>query len=45
VNLRSVVNEEANQLAKDVLRKSIPGAVRQQQGAQGGFVFPKSPGR
>ncbi|NBR25024.1 MAG: hypothetical protein EBU08_14865 [Micrococcales bacterium] len=44
VNIRSVVNEEANASVKAVIRNSIPGAVRQQQGGTGGFVFPRSPG-
>ena len=43
-NIRSVVNEEANAALKSVIRNSIPGAVRQQQGGSGGFVFPRSPG-
>jgi hypothetical protein len=43
-NIRSIVNEEANAAVKSVLRNSIPGAVRQQQGGSGGFVFPRSPG-
>jgi len=43
-NIRSVVNEEANAAVKSVIRNSIPGAVRQQQGGTGGFVFPRSPG-
>jgi len=45
VNLRSVVNEEANIGLKGAIRNSIPGAVRQQPGGSGGFVFPRSPGR
>ena len=44
-NIRSVVNEEANAAVKSVIRNSVPGAVRQQQGGSGGFVFPRSPGR
>jgi hypothetical protein len=44
-NLRSIVNEEANLALKDVLRNSIPAAVRQQPGGNGGFVFPRSPGQ
>lgn len=44
-NIKSVVNEEANAAVKAVVRNSIPGAVRQQQGGSGGFVFPRSPGR
>jgi hypothetical protein len=44
VNLKSVVNEEANIGLKSVIRNSIPGAVRQQPGGSGGFVFPRSPG-
>ena len=43
-NIKSVVNEEANAALKSVIRNSIPGAVRQQQGGSGGFVFPRSPG-
>ena len=43
-NIKSVVNEEANAALKGVIRNSIPGAVRQQQGGSGGFVFPRSPG-
>jgi len=43
-NIKSVVNEEANAAVKAVVRNSIPGAVRQQQGGSGGFVFPRSPG-
>jgi hypothetical protein len=43
-NIKSVVNEEANAAIKTVIRNSIPGAVRQQQGGSGGFVFPRSPG-
>ena len=42
--LKSVVNEEANAALKGVIRNSIPGAVRQQQGGTGGFTFPRSPG-
>jgi len=45
VNLRSVVNEEANIGLKSAIRNSIPAAVRQQPGGSGGFVFPRSPGR
>ena len=45
VNLRSVVNEEANIGLKGAIRNSIPAAVRQQPGGSGGFVFPRSPGR
>ena len=45
VNLRSVVNEEANIGLKGAIRNSIPGAVRQQPGGSGGFVFPRSTGR
>jgi hypothetical protein len=37
------VNEEANLALKDVLRNSIPAAVRQQPGGNGGFVFPRDP--
>jgi len=44
-NIKSVVNEEANAAVKSVIRNSVPGAVRQQQGGSGGFVFPRSPGR
>jgi len=44
-DLRAITNEEANLALKDVLRKSIPAAVRQQPGGNGGFVFPRSPGR
>ena len=43
-NIKSIVNEEANAAVKSVIRNSIPGAVRQQQGGSGGFVFPRSPG-
>jgi hypothetical protein len=43
-NIKSVVNEEANAAVKSVIRNSIPGAVRQQQGGSGGFVFPRSTG-
>lgn len=43
-DLRSIVNEEANLALKDILRNSIPAAVRQQPGGDGGFVFPRSPG-
>jgi hypothetical protein len=43
-NIKSVVNEEANAAIKTVIRNSIPGAVRQQPGGSGGFVFPRSPG-
>ena len=42
-DLRSIVNEEANLALKDVLRNSIPAAVRQQPGGNGGFVFPRDP--
>jgi type I restriction enzyme S subunit len=44
-DLRSIVNEEANLAFKDILRNSIPAAVRQQPGGDGGFVFPRSPGQ
>jgi hypothetical protein len=43
-NIKSIVNEEANAAVKDVIRNSIPGAVRQAQNGSGGFVFPRSPG-
>ena len=43
-NLRSIVNEEANLALKDVLRNSIPAAVRQAQNSKEGFVFPRDPG-
>jgi hypothetical protein len=42
-NLRSIVNEEANAAVKDVLRNTIPGAVRQQVGGNNGWIFPRSP--
>ena len=43
-NQRAMVREEANAAVKSVIRNSIPGAVRQQQGGTGGFTFPRSPG-
>ena len=43
VNIRSVVNEEANAALKSVLQNTIPAAVRQAPNTQGGFVFPKAP--
>jgi hypothetical protein len=43
-DLRSIVNEEANLALKDVLRNSIPAAVRQAQNSKEGFVFPRDPG-
>jgi hypothetical protein len=42
-NLRSIVNEEANSAIKQVLKTSLPGAVRQAQNGKGGFIFPQSP--
>ena len=43
VNLKSVVNEEANIALKSVLQNTIPAAVRQAQNSPGGFGFPRSP--
>jgi hypothetical protein len=44
-NLKSIVNEEANQAIKDVLRNVQPGAVRQQLGgtSQLNATFPRNP--
>lgn len=51
-NLRSVVNEEANAAVKDVLRNTIPGAIRNQPGSATGAqqrlnapIFPTPPKR
>jgi hypothetical protein len=40
-NLKSVVNEEANLAAKDILKNTLPAAIRQQQNgtSSGGFTF------
>ena len=43
VNLKSVVNEEANIALKSVLQNTIPAAVRQAQNSPGGFGFPRAP--
>jgi hypothetical protein len=42
-NLRAVVNEEANTAVRSVIQNTLPGAVRQVQNSNGGFVFPRSP--
>lgn len=42
-NLRSIVNEEANAAVKQVIKTSLPGAVRQAQNSKGGFFFPTAP--
>jgi hypothetical protein len=44
-NARAIINEEANAAVKDVLRNTIPGAVRQQVGGSNGWIFPRAPTR
>jgi hypothetical protein len=42
-NLQSIVRNEANAVAKDVIRGQLPGAVRQIANTADGFFFPKVP--
>jgi len=42
-NLQSIVRNEANAVAKDIIRGELPGAVRQTANAADGFFFPKVP--
>jgi hypothetical protein len=44
VDIKSVVNEEANASLKTVLKKGIPSMVRQIPGKDGGMLFPVSTG-
>jgi len=42
-NIRSLIDQEAKQAAKDILRASLPGAVRLAVNAGNGMLFPKPP--
>lgn len=42
-NIQSIVRNEANAIAQDVIRQQLPGAVRQTANAVDGFFFPKVP--
>jgi hypothetical protein len=44
-DLQSVISEEANNAAKQVLQTSLPGAVKQAINKADGFFFPQSPGK
>jgi hypothetical protein len=42
-SLRSIVDQEAKQASKDILRASLPGAVRVAVNTADGMLFPKPP--
>ena len=42
-NIRSIVNQEAKQLSRDVARDALPGAVRLAVNSANGMLFPKPP--
>jgi hypothetical protein len=42
-NLRSIVNQEAKQASRDILRAQLPGAVRVAVNSSNGMLFPKPP--
>ena len=42
-NLRSIVNQEAKQASRDILRAQLPGAVRVAVNTANGMLFPKPP--
>jgi hypothetical protein len=42
-NLRSIVDQEARQASKDILRAQLPGAVRVAVNTANGMLFPKPP--
>jgi hypothetical protein len=44
-NLRSIVDQEARQASKDILRAQLPGAVRVAVNTANGMLFPKPPVR
>jgi hypothetical protein len=44
-SLRSIVDQEAKQASKDILRASLPGAVRVAVNTANGMLFPKPPVR
>jgi hypothetical protein len=44
-NLRSIVDQEAKQASKDILRAQLPGAVRVAVNTANGMLFPKPPVR
>lgn len=44
-DLQSIISEEANNAAKQVIQTSLPGAVKQVINKADGFFFPQSPGK
>jgi len=42
-SLRSIVNQDAKQASRDILRSSLPGAVRVAVNTSNGMLFPKPP--
>jgi hypothetical protein len=42
-DIRSIVNQEARQASRDILRAQLPGAVRLAVNSTNGMLFPKPP--